>query len=107
LHYFLKVIYVGHCKVGSKLFIPYTLLPTFLVKITPGIAAHPATALGGRIHMPAQCDRIALPAFADRLIESTGFFQLLQMMTPAAAIQVFHALLIKIVKFDFELDCIS
>jgi hypothetical protein len=82
-------------------------LPAFLVKITPGIAAHPATALGGSTHMPAQCGRITLPAFSDCQIESTGFFQPLQMMTPAAAIQVFHALLIKIVKFDFELGFIS
>jgi len=89
---FIKVHCAHHCRVGVKLFILDTLLPAFLVEITPGIAAHPATALGGRIRVPAQRGRIALPACADRMIEGAGFFQSLQMMASDSSNDLFHEL---------------
>jgi hypothetical protein len=90
LNYFLKIPYADRCRIGYKLSIPDALLPAFFVEITPGIAAHPATAFGGRIYVPAQRGRIVLPASADRLIGGSGFFPPLQMMAPDFSNNVFH-----------------
>jgi hypothetical protein len=87
---FIKVQSAHHCRVSGKLFVSDALLPTFFVEITPGIATHPATAFGGRIHVPAQRGRIALLAFADRMIEGAGLFQPLQMMASDSSNNVFH-----------------